>query len=180
MKRYLKNLWLAIIGEDPYQRELKELEKKVSQCEKVLMKEKERVRSYQNLTENLRDSKIKCDQELAGYWNENLELRRHISDLREDMAKTLDQLQKANQKLGGELVNTAQLEKLQRGLIDLCSAMANDDVETLLAITGYLDWSESLTTIARHHLRTVRRNKELEEQLKNARAAAMDENSDFE
>ncbi len=103
-----------------------------------------------------------------------------IADLREDLDRTLELLQKANAAVGKDLMAQAMLEKTNNGLEDLCSAMQSGEVEKLLMATQYLDWSSTIVRIAQLHIGVLRRKNELVERLHftGKRTADIDDNVD--
>lgn len=170
LKRYLKNLLLALVGQNPFRRELEE--------ENRLRIEE--TRNYQNLTENLRqritDKDIALDQQKRDYNQavitmreqhrlQREELEQKNQELRDDLEATLEQLQRVNHDIGREMMNTNLLSKTNNALSDLCQAMTSEDVEKMKSVVEYLEWSNPLSRIAQYHLNVLVRKKELEERM---------------
>lgn len=194
LTRYLKNLWKALTGRNPYEEELeeqqrlhREAEAKVQAQDAELRAAKksqkaaeEQVGSYQNLTENLRkritEKEIFIDQQRRDYTKavntlreqhriQREELEQKNQELRDDLEATLKQLQCVNKDIGREMMNTNLLSKTNNALSDLCQAMASEDVGKMKAVVEYLDWSNYLSRIAQYHLDVLVRKKELEERM---------------
>ncbi len=194
LKRYLRNLWLALMGWNPYQVELAETKRHLDDAKvdahrwtdvakkatDSLVRKEQEVKNYQNLTENLRqritDKDIEIDRRKRDYANaidtlreqhrlEREELKQKNQNLRDDLDATLEELQKVNHDMGREMMNTNLLAKTNAALNDLCQAMRSADVEKMKAVAEYLDWSNLLLQVAQLHLVVLRRNLELEERL---------------
>lgn len=193
-KRYLKNLLRALLGHNPFRQELeeqhrlrREAEAKV-QAQDIVLREIKRcvkkaerqVLDYQSLTENLRqritDKDMTLDQQKRDYnqaigtMREQHRLQREKleqknQELREDLEATLEQLQKANNTIGKDIMAQSLLDKTNNGLEDLYAAMQRGDTEAMMEVTQGLDWSNHLTRIAQQHLMVLKRKNELEARL---------------
>lgn len=193
-KRYLKNLLRALVGHNPFRQELeeqhrlhREAEAKV-QAQDIVLREMKRcvkkaerqVLDYQSLTENLRqritDKDMTLDQQKRDY-NQAIgtmreqhrlqceELEQKNQELRDDLEATLEQLQKANNTIGKDIMAQSLLDKTNNGLEDLYAAMQRGDTEAMMEVTKDLDWSNHLTRIAQQHLMVLKRKNELEARL---------------
>lgn len=194
IKRYLKNLWIALTGRNPYEEELSEVSTRCAQAEATAQSQERQlcgmngekvraelqVRDYQNLTENLRkritEKEIENDRQRRDYTKavntlreqhrmQFEELEQKNQELRDDLEATLEQLQRVNHDIGREMMNTNLLSKTNNALSDLCQAMASEDVEKMKSVVEYLDWSSPLSRIAQYHLNVLVRKKELEERM---------------
>ena len=194
IKRYLKNLWIALMGRNPYEEELSEISTRCAQAESTAQSQERQlrgmdadrvraemqVRDYQNLTENLRkritDKDIALDQQKRDYNQavstmreqhrlQREELEQKNQELRDDLETTLEQLQRVNHDIGREMMNTNLLSKTNNALVDLCQAMASEDAVKIKAVVEYLEWSNPLSRIAQYHLNVLVRKKELEERM---------------
>lgn len=267
MKRYLKNILIALLGRNPYQAELDKateeyekraamvkhldemrfsLEEKLAEAYRKVKELEKSVASYQNLTENLRqrvtdkdiaidrmtrehrDSVVqmnqehventkrlvsKCEQLMQEHKSELEQIReahnadmdelrakherdtidRHeeyeekmterdekIAALREALDATLERLQTVNRAIAHDLVAQSLLDKTNNGLEDLIQAMQSGDVEKMMQVTQYLDWSSHLVRIAQAHLNVLRRKNELVERLHFAESKGDDDNVNYE
>ncbi|MBO4499165.1 MAG: hypothetical protein J5732_02800 [Bacteroidaceae bacterium] len=128
MKRYLKNLMKALLGIDPYRLKIKQamadygltvssIQQFIAagvQCKEELAVERERIVSYQNLTENLRqritEKDIEIHRQAMNYQQEFAKMRNtydkdikerdeRIAGLRKDLDDTLELLQNATHAL---------------------------------------------------------------------------------
>lgn len=162
--RYLKNLLNVLTGHNPFQQELEEEQRLHI----------EETRNYQNLTENLRkritDKDILLDQQKRDYNRavdtlreqhrlQREELEQRNQELRDALSATQDMLQRVNNDLGREMMNTNMLAKTRNALNDLCQAMASEDVETMKRVVEYLEWCNPLSRIAQYHLRVLAQTK---------------------
>ena len=192
LKRYLKNLWIALMGRNPYEEELSEVRTRCAQAEATAqsqerqlcgmnadrVKAEQQVQSYQNLTENLRkritEKEIENDLHKHDYTQavntlreqyrmQREELEQRNQELRDDLQTKMDQLQRVNHDIGREMMNTNLLSKTNNALYDLCQAMASEDVEKMKAVVEFLEWNNPLSRIAQYHLNVLVRKKELEE-----------------
>lgn len=194
IKRYLKNLWIALMGRNPYEEELSEMSTRCERAESFARAVGERViamtgekvraemqvRDYQNLTENLRkritEKEIENDRQGRDYTKavntlreqhrlQREELEQKNQELRDDLQATLEQLQRVNHDIGREMMNTNMLSKTNNALVDLCQAMASEDTEKMKAVVEFLEWSNPLSRIAQYHMNVLVRKKELEERM---------------
>lgn len=130
MKRYLRNLKKALLGINPYRQKIKQamaeygltarnIQQFVAagvECKEKLTAERERVASYQNLTENLRQRITEKDIEIhrltMDYQQEINRMRSlydkdikerdaRIAELRKDLDNALNLLQNATHTLDG-------------------------------------------------------------------------------
>ncbi len=130
MKRYLRNLKKALLGINPYRRKIKQAMEEYGltarniqqfvaagvECKEKLTAERERVASYQNLTENLRQRITEKDIEIhrltMDYQQEINRMRslydkdikerdERIAELRKDLDNALNLLQNATHALDG-------------------------------------------------------------------------------
>lgn len=103
MKNYLKNLWLALTGRNPYQLELdkarkeykqtakhvQDLEKLYEKVQKKMEEDDRQVRNYQHLTENLRqhlvDKDVLMDRVKRDYQKRLDEYNATIDNLRSEL-----------------------------------------------------------------------------------------------
>jgi len=194
MKRYLKNLWKALRGRNPYEEELTEIRTQCAQAEATAQSQERQlcdmngekvraelqVRDYQNLTENLRkritEKEIENDRQRRDYTQavntlreqhrlQREELEQKNQELRDDLDDTLEQLQRVNKDIGREMLNTNLLSKTNNALVDLCQAMASEDAEKMKAVMECLEWSNPLSRIAQYHLNVLVKKKESEERM---------------
>ena len=170
MKFYLKNLVCALLGRNPFQKEMDALNdnyQKALQVVTVLadktealdakLKETEAsIKSYQLLTENLRQRVSEKDDEICRmkefYGKRINEHKVKISELHDDLDGTLEQLQRVNQDIGREMMSESMLRKTNAALNDLYVAMESRDEEKLKMAVDYLDWNRYLMQIAKLHL----------------------------
>lgn len=166
VKHYLRNLWIAIKGAKPYRMELERAEKKsdetaekvnelqasISGFEKMMDDLEKKEKSYQSLTENLREHLADKDKRIA--------------ELRMDMEKTLGRLQESNHALAKQMVAQSLLDKTNNALEDLCSAMQSGDMDQILSVSENMDWSNAIPRIVQQHVMVLRRKNELAERLK--------------
>lgn len=130
MKRYLRNLKKALLGIMPYRQKIKQamaeygltarnIQQFVAagvECKEKLTAERERVASYQNLTENLRqritekdieihrltmDYQQEIDRMRSLYDKDIKERDERIAELRKDLDNALNLLQNATHALDG-------------------------------------------------------------------------------
>ena len=130
MKRYLRNLMKALLGINPYRQKIKQamaeygltarnIQQFVAagvECKEKLTAERERIASYQNLTENLRQRITEKDIEIhrltMDYQQELNKMRslydkdikerdERIAELRKDLDNTLNLLRNATRALDG-------------------------------------------------------------------------------
>lgn len=130
MKRYLRNLKKALLGIMPYRQKIKQamaeygltarnIQQFVAagvECKEKLTAERERVASYQNLTENLRqritekdieihrltmDYQQEIDRMRSLYDKDIKERDERIAELRKDLDNALNLLQNATHTLDG-------------------------------------------------------------------------------
>jgi chromosome segregation ATPase len=128
MKGYLRNLMKALLGINPYRQKIKQamaeygltarnIQQFVAagvECKEKLTAERERVASYQNLTENLRqritEKDIEIHRQAMNYQQEIAKMRNaydkdikerdeRISGLRKELDDTLELLQEATNAL---------------------------------------------------------------------------------
>lgn len=194
LKRYQKNLWVALTGRNPYKVELDEIsircdqaettarvqERKLSKMNDDRISAEQQVRNYQKLTENLREriseKDAQLEQKRQDYVNafvamrhQNVQQREKLEqknqELRDELDVTLEQLQRVSKDVGREMTNTNLLAKTNNALSDLYQAMASEDVEKMKAVMEYLEWSNPLSRIAQYHLNVLVRKKELEERM---------------
>lgn len=192
LKRYQKNLWVALTGRNPYKVELNEISIRCAQAETTArvqgrqlskmntdrISAEQQVRNYQKLTENLREriseKDTQLEQKRQDYVNafvamrhQNVQQREKLEqknqELRDKLDATLEQLQRVKKDIGREMTNTNLLSKTNNALSDLYQAMASEDVEKMKAVMEYLEWSDPLSRIAQYHLNVLVRKKELEE-----------------
>lgn len=181
MKRYLKNLWLAFAGINPYKMELESLrskndmltsisdgyEQQIFHAEQEKEEAEKKVMDYQDLTEYLRkhlaDKDVQMDDLKHNYEIavntlrmqhviEREEWKTREQELLEDLDATLEQLQKVNGDIGREMMSTTLLHKTNASLNDLCTAMASGDIEKVKSVVDYLEWNTTMSQIAQHHL----------------------------
>ena len=196
MKRYLKNLWKALRGRNPYEEELAEIRTRCAQAEATAQSQERQlcdmngekvraelqVRDYQNLTENLRkritEKEIENDRQRRDYTQavntlreqhrlQREELEQKNQELRDDLEDTLEQLQRVNKDIGREMMNTNLLSKTNNAFVDLCQAMASEGAEKIKAVVEFLEWNNPLSRIAQYHLNVLAKKKELEERMNN-------------
>lgn len=190
MKHYWKILFMALMGKNPFRKELEQvtqnyektarridsLDESLYHLEKRLYDSSEREKNCQALIENLRKRLSEKDQTIEDLRKEQNRLSEFrlrelaerdekIAALRSDLDQTLELLQKANNALGKEVMAQAMLNKTNNALEDLCAAMQSGDVDKMLMATEYLDWSDYLTRIAQKHLNVLKRKNELVERL---------------
>jgi len=130
MKRYLRNLMKALLGINPYRQKIKQamaeygltarnIQQFVAagvECKEKLTAERERIASYQNLTENLRqritEKNIEIHRLTMDYQQELNKMRslydkdikerdERIAELRKDLDNTLNLLRNATRALDG-------------------------------------------------------------------------------
>lgn len=182
---YVKNLWRALRGENPYGSELVELtrtaevqseiiESLTEDCcnhneksEWVQSRLEEVERTYQNLTENLRQRIKEKDEQIADqslrYADaittlrlqhkmavEGLETKNE--ELKADLDATLDELQKVKADIGREMMSANLLHKTNCALVDLLQAMESGNIEKMKMVVEYLSWNHILSRIAQCHL----------------------------
>lgn len=180
MKFYFKNLVCALLGRNPFQKEMDALNdnyQKALQVVTVLadktealdakLKETEAsIKSYQLLTENLRQRVSEKDDEICRmkefYGKRINEHKVKISELHDDLDGTLEQLQRVNQDIGREMMSESMLRKTNAALNDLYVAMESGEEEKLRMAVDYLDWNRYLMQIAKLHLDMLIEKKYLE------------------
>ena len=194
MKQYFENLYYALTGRNPFQKEMDDLsaryatldsehtrvlrilndlgeqldvvEAKLAEAEREKEVGKQKEKSYQQLTENLRQHLSEKDEtirELHEYCGKcTTERDQKIADLKEDLDATLEQLQRVNKDIGREMMNTNLLAKTNAAMNDLCTAMEIGDTESMMQAVEYVEWSNGLSRIAQQHLIVLRRKNELE------------------
>ena len=194
IKRYLKNLWIALADRNPYEEELSEISTRCAQAEATAQSQEQQlcsmngekvraellVRDYQKLTENLRrritDKEIENGRQRRDYTKavntlreqhrmQREELEQKNQELRDDLQASLEELQHVNHDIGREMMNTNLLSQTNNALSDLCYAMESEDAEKMNAVAEFLEWSSLLSRIAQYHLNVLMRKKELEERM---------------
>ena len=170
IKRYLKNLLLAVFAVDPFSQELKELTKGFNSIQEALQDMQQRaerledevedyskkINDYQNLTENLRQRIVEkdliADTMKKDYISQIQSRDEEICKLGLELESTKDEFRKVKGDIGKEMKSTTMLAKTNNGLTDLCTAIASNDPEKLRMAAEYLDWSIPLAQIARSYL----------------------------
>ena len=197
MKIYIQHLCQAILGCNPFQKELDDLslryaalegdyahafsvvadlesrlsalDAKLAETEKVKAALEKEKMGYQNLTENLRKRVQEKENALVeieqDYEKRFAEQGNKIRALQEDLNAAQEQLLKANNVIGKDLMARPLLDKTNNGLEDLAQAMQRGDTEAMMEVTQGLDWSNHLTRIAQQHLMVLKRKNELEARL---------------
>lgn len=153
MKKYFHSVFLAIIGRNPFLKELKKVEKE-------LEKERTHARDLQQLTENLRSRITDKDIEIE-------DMRVEERGLREDLNVTLEKLQVANRAVASECMSKSLLDKTNHSLNDLASAINSEDEDTVAMAVQYLDWSSPMARIAQRYLNLLRLYHELRSRIDN-------------
>jgi len=135
---YLKNLWDAIIGNDPTYR--KRYLKQVVETESL----QQRVSDLINLTDNLQSSLHERDRIIYG--------------LREDQRDTLRLLQQSNNELviyksglnndSREALAQTMLEKTNTSINNLLTAIKSGDIHILKECLVWMEWNRPLQEIA--------------------------------
>ena len=101
MKRYFKNLLIALLARNPYREELARMTESYNE-------EKTRICDYQNLTENLRKRITEKDlaiDDVKSQLRKTIAARElKIAELREDLNATLKILQEAKSEIAANLV----------------------------------------------------------------------------
>lgn len=169
----------ALLGKNPFREELdtlnsdyaraletlSELENKMEALSVKLLETENSIKSYQALTENLRQRVGEKDNEIRSlkeYYGKRInERNRKIIELRDDLDGTLDQLQRVNQDIGREMMSASLLKKTNIALNDLFVAMESGDEGKMTMVVDYLDWNHALSQIAQQHLKVMRQKNEL-------------------
>ena len=148
---------------------LSALDAKLAETEKVKAALEKEKMGYQNLTENLRKRVQEKENALVeieqDYEKRFAEQGNKIRALQEDLNAAQEQLLKANNVIGKDLMARPLLDKTNNGLEDLAQAMQRGDTEAMMEVTQGLDWSNHLTRIAQQHLMVLKRKNELEARL---------------
>lgn len=177
---YWRNIGLAVRGRNPFAAELEQVKKAYEQLAarvKLLdglnqdaHKEVEvlavSVSSYQRLVENLRE-RIAVRENSIKSLNERCQRRladsdREIDGLRNQLAESEAELERANKQAGRGLMSETLLARTNSALGDLCEAMACADVEKMMSVVEGLEWNNGLSRIAQYYMTVLRRKNELE------------------
>ena len=150
MKQYFKNLLAALAGRLPLRDEVERERKKCAS-------------EYQQLIENLRTRLAEKEQDARETLEDVMaQNESRLAVLRDKLKAANEETHKANRTIGQLLMAKTMLEKTNTGLLSLCKAMENDDVDAMMEVTQHLDWNNDLTLIAQLHIQVLRRRNELD------------------